>query len=470
MLYFGTSDGIVQSCILLVPCTDDPSANSWNLWICLVHSSVLLILRYVTSSTPQKLEHLSQTQTPTLTGTRCCIHDRGNLSCDLHCSHRAGTHGRSDTSASCCCQCCGCLFHCQSSLSTSLWRAHETQCSTSRSRASRWLRQDPIKKWMRPIQTSRNRHTIRCSRLHRLFVCPDMLVFPVVKSKSDYHTRWCSETWYRTIDSASKRDGVLRRRNRWERGRSGWWSILNEKQFHIMSRIPSWVSGEVVRVSFVVVVVEVVKTVRKKVRRKFLLLRIEMTRQFPWHSMLPVSSLTHCTSESSVIVSHASSGSNLLCLSRYHCGYCDREDLMKAIQRCSCASRWRSGWLGTVTNLCSQNVDLYRECADGWRYLANGRRGSSLNQPWLGDDGLITVMKRSVSWIGLKNLYLTFLYFPLALSPAPMISSATLSILGGSDPGTHWYLVDDGCVSNSVLMREKERHYSLLKIRNALRT
>ena len=106
------------------------------------------------------------------------------------------------------------------------------------------LRQDPIKKWMRPIQTSEivtPQFDVRdCIEL--LSSCPDMLVFPVVKSKSDYTILGDVQRRdvERTIDSASKRDGVLRRRETDENedDLDDEASLMKEKQFHIMFKDP----------------------------------------------------------------------------------------------------------------------------------------------------------------------------------------------------------------------------------------
>ena len=105
---------------------------------------------------------------------------------------------------------------------------------------------------MRPIQTSEvvtPQFDVRdCIEL--LSSCPDMLVFPVVKSRSDYTILGDVQRRdvERTIDSASKRDGVLRRRETDENedDLDDEASLMKEKQFHIMFKDPvvgTWCSS-----------------------------------------------------------------------------------------------------------------------------------------------------------------------------------------------------------------------------------
>ena len=261
---------------------------------------------------------------------------------------------------------------------------------------------------MRPIQSSEivtPQFDVRdCIEL--LSSCPDMLVFPVVKSKSDYTILGDVQRRdvERTIDSASKRDGVLRRRETDENedNLDDESSLMQEKQFQIIFKDPvvgKWRGGE-----------GFVRCRRRRRRSRQNSEEKDEEKRRSSSSKDDDTTISMIFDAAPFQVSHTAPLSrvymlfHMLRLARIYCvsqgtlvGIVTREDLMKAIPKNGVRARRDEGqgdWapLHICAHVC---MDLYRECADAWRYLANGRRGSSLNQPWLergGDDGLIVDM------------------------------------------------------------------------------
>ena len=261
------------------------------------------------------------------------------------------------------------------------------------------LRQDPIQKWMRPIETNEivtPQFDVRdCIEI--LSSCPDALVFPVVKSKSDYKILGDVQRRdvERTVDSASKRDGVLRRRGTGEEDEDdedeSCSRMMKEKQFQLVFKDPivgEWRGGE---------------GFRRRGRHRAASSNENKENK---NNEEEKSTIVLTFDAAPFQVSHTAPLSrvymlfHMLRLARIYCvsqgtlvGIVTREDLMKAIPERSGTSRTRrdegQGDWAPVRVCAHVFMDLYRECVSGWRYLRFGSR-TSLNQPWLEEnDGIV---------------------------------------------------------------------------------